>query len=424
MVVTSAGLKNRGEIMMAQKGEEVDKEAGHDVAAQSRVRSLLHDCRFIAVVSGIAIIAGVLFWRYSTLWESTDDAQVDGHLAPVSARISGQVTQVNFEDNQFVRKGSVLVRIDRTDYEVAYERVRSAYANALAVAGAARTSVPVVSTTTASSLASARAKVDNARSAVVAAEKQLDAARARIREAQANDDRDKADLRRNDSLIARGVISRQTFDQVVARAAASAASLDAATATLNSVRQQVVQARGEVARAEADLQAARTAPEQVAVSIDRAKSAEAAAGQAKAALEQARLNLDYTSVTAPVDGIVGRKSVEPGQNVQPGQVLFTVVPLDDIWVTANFKETQLRYMRPGQRVEIRVDAYGKTYAGHVESIGGASGSRFSLFPPENATGNYVKVVQRIPVRIRFDKGQDSKHLLRPGMSVVPTVRVQ
>jgi membrane fusion protein (multidrug efflux system) len=186
----------------------------------------------------------------------------------------------------------------------------------------------------------------------------------------------------------------------------------------------VNQARDQLAQARAEFRSAGTAPQQVAVSRSRSASAEAALKRANAQVEQARLNLQYTDVTAPVDGITGKKSVEVGQNVQPGQVLLYLVPLEDIWVTANFKENQMKKIRPGQRVEISVDAYARTYSGYVESIGAASGARFSLFPPENATGNYVKVVQRIPVRIRFSQGQDPQHLLRPGMSVVPKVRVQ
>jgi membrane fusion protein, multidrug efflux system len=400
--------------------EKTDGEA----PAPSKLKRLMRDWRFVAAAGVTIAIAAGLFWWYTTLWESTDDAQIDGHIAPVSARISGQVKLVNFEDNQFVKAGTVLVQIDRTDYQVAYDRAQANYATALAAADAARTAVPITSTTTASSLAAARSRVDNARAALVAERKQLDAARARLREAEANNVRDQADLRRYEPLVAKGAISRQLFDQTVAKAKASAASVDAERATLKAVSQSVVQAEGGVSQALADLRTARTAPQQVSVSRDRAKSAEAVASQTKAAVEQARLNLAYTAITAPVDGVAGRKSVEPGQNVQPGQQLLVIVPLDDIWVTANYKETQLRHMRPGQRVRIEVDAYGKSYAGHVESIGGASGSRFSLFPPENATGNYVKVVQRIPVRIRFDKGQDREHLLRPGMSVVPKVRVR
>lgn len=412
--------------MMVHNGD-AEQTAGKDeqVAAEpSWFRQLLGSRLFIAITGLVFIIAVAIFWWYSTQWESTDDAQVDGHINPISARINGQVTQVGFIDNQFVTKGSLLVRIDPADYQVAYDRARADYDNALAAASAALTTVPITTITAGSQLATARAKVENARAGIVAAGKQLDAAGARLREAEANNVRDQANLVRFKHLVATGVVSRQDYEAAVAKAKASAATVDAGRATLNVVRQQVNQAKDDLAQTRAELQSALTAPQQSAVSRDRAKGAEAAAEQAKAALEQAHLNLEYTSVTAPVSGVTGKKTVETGQYVQPGQQLLTIVPLDDIWVTANFKENQLKLIRSGQRVQISVDAYGKTYDGLVESIGAASGSRFSLFPPENATGNYVKVVQRLPVRIRFVNGQDREHLLRPGMSVVAKVRVR
>lgn len=385
-----------------------------------RVRSW----RFLACLAAAGVVAGGIWWWYASGWESTDDAQIDGHINPVSARISGQVTTVNFEDNQVVKAGTLLVQIDRTDYQVALGRAEATYANAVAAAKAARVSVPITATTTASQLATARAKLEHARAGVTAAERQLEVSRAQLREAEAGNTRDQSDLGRYKTLFGSGVVSLQDYDQAVARARASAATVDASKATVKAVTQQVAQARDTLTQAEADLRTALTAPQQVVVSRAREESAEAAVKGAKSALEQARLNLGYTGIMAPVDGVVGKKAVEKGQYVQPGQQLFVIVPLDDIWVTANFKENELRRMRPGQPARISVDAYNRTYAGHVTSIGGASGSRFSLFPPENATGNYVKVVQRLPVRIDLDRGQDREHLLRPGMSVVPRVRVR
>ncbi len=409
---------------MAEKEERGQK--GEDAGGMLPyvLRQRLRSRAFLFAVGAVVAVAGVLFWWRSTLWESTDDAQIDGHLNPISARVSGHVVRVNFDDNQFVRAGTVLVEIDPTDYRVAYERAKAEYADLTAEAEAARVTVPITSVTTASDLATARARVDNARAGVAARKKELDAARARLREAEANDVRAQADLGRYRRLVDRDVISRQRYDQAVAEAKSTAATVDAARAAVAAARQAVTQAKGELSQAEAGLRTALTGPKQVTVSRARAESAEAAARRAKAAMEQAELNLGYTRVVAPVDGYTGRKSVEPGQNVQPGQQLLVLVPVEDVWVTANFKETQLKRMRPGERVRIRVDAYKRSYNGHVESIGPASGARFSLFPPENATGNYVKVVQRIPVRIRFDKGQDREHLLRPGMSVVPRVRVR
>ncbi len=411
---------------MATSGtEERNSDAPDKQSVAVRgLRNLLHSRTFLLSISVVVAVAAGVVWWYATRWESTDDAQIDGHINPISARIAGHVSRVTFEDNQFVKAGTLLVEIDPADYRVACDRAQADYDAALATARAARISVPITKATAESQLQDARGGVATARAGIAAATGQLEAARARLREAEANSARDQADLARSAALLNRGVVSRQDNDRAVAKAKASAATVDADRATVDAARRRVDQARDGLVRAEAGLKAARTAPRQVAAARARASSADAAAEQARAALEEARLNLGYTRVVAPVDGITGRKSVEPGQNVQPGQFLLAIVPVEDIWVTANFKETELRHMRPGQRVRIAVDAYGRSYGGYVESIGPASGARFSLFPPENATGNYVKVVQRIPVRIRFDKGQDREHLLRPGMSVVPRVRVR
>jgi membrane fusion protein (multidrug efflux system) len=381
--------------------------------------------KIILVVFVVLLIAGgSLYWWRSTFWESTDDAQIDGHINPISARVGGHVARLNFTDYQYVKAGTLLVEIDPTDYRVAVERARARYADALASAEAARISVPINSVNTRTRIMSAVANVSNARAGVSVAEKQLDAAQARLREAEANDVKAQADLARYRPLVERDVISRQQYDHTVAAAGTAAATVDAAKAQVTASMEEVHQAKGRLRQAEADLESARTGPQQVSVTRSRADSADADAKRYKAALDQAELNLRYTRVIAPVSGVVGKRTVEVGQNVEPGQVLLSIVPLDDIWVTANFKETQLGLMRPGQKAKISVDTYGRTYDGHVDSIAGASGARFSLFPPENATGNYVKVVQRIPVKIVFEKGQDPEHILRPGMSVVPSVRVK
>ena len=320
--------------------------------------------------------------------------------------------------------GTLLVEIDPADYRVAVERARAEYADALASAEAAHLNVPITSVTTQSGIASAAANVAYSRAGVSAAEKQLQAARARLRESEANNVKDQADLTRNHELVKRGIISQQQYDQVVAAAATSAAAEDADKALVTAATEQSKQASGRLRQAQAELETARTGPEQVSVARSKADSALAAVKMSKAALDQAELNLSYSRIIAPVTGVVGKRTVEVGQNVEPGQVLLSIVPLDTIWVTANFKETQLKRMRPGQKATLYVDSYRRTYNGHVESIGGASGARFSLFPPENATGNYVKVVQRIPVKIVFDLGEDTEHLLRPGMSVEAEVKVK
>jgi membrane fusion protein (multidrug efflux system) len=368
--------------------------------------------------------AGAYYWWYSSHWVSTDDAQIDGNIDPISARIAGHVGQVTVEDGQFVRIGTLLVEIDPTDYQVAYDRAKAEYENAVAKAAGARLNVPVTATDTSSRLAEARAGLKNARSGVTAAQEQLDAAKASLNEAEAEDTKAQADLQRYTALVAEGTVAKEKYDEVLASAKTAAAKVEAARALVKASQANVVQAQAQMTQATAQLRAAGSGPKQVGIARSQAQSAVAAVQTYKAALDQAELNLHYTTVVAPVSGIIGDKAVAVGQNVSPGQVLMDIVPVNDIWVTANFKETALRNVRPGQRVKIYVDAYGKEYDGHVDSIGGATGARFSLFPPENATGNYVKVVQRVPVKIVFAKGQDKEHLLRLGMSVVPRVEIR
>jgi membrane fusion protein (multidrug efflux system) len=364
--------------------------------------------KWVLLALALVLIAGVIFvWHYYSVRESTDDAQIDGHLDPISSRVAGTVLRVLHDENETVQAGTLLVELDPKDYEVALERARADLADAEANA---QVGVPLTTTTSSSQLAAADAAVN-------AAEKEVDSANARVQEAQANYNKAADDLKRFQQLVQKDEVSRQQYDAAVAGATA-------ARATLDSAKAMVANAESRAAQAKAQAASAHTVPEQVRVTKARATAATAQVQRAQAALSQAELNLQYTKILAPVSGILSKRNVEPGQVVQPGQPLFSIVNLDDIWVTANFKETQLKNMRVGQKVTIRVDAYGRDYSGVVESISGATGARFSLLPPENATGNYVKVVQRVPVRIRFDKGQDANHLLRPGLSVVPTVFVK
>ncbi len=369
------------------------------------------NARWVLLLLAVVIIAvGAYAWHYYSIRESTDDAQIDGHIVPVSSRVSGTVTAVKVDDNQFVEAGQVLVQLDPKDYEVARAKAQADLADALAGARAASTGIPITSTTTTSQTSTAGANLS-------AAHKEVDAANARLREAQANYNKVAQDLKRYEQLLAKDEISRQQYDAALAAEQGAGASVQAAEAA-------VAVAQSHVAQAEAGVRAAQTGPQQVAVTNAKANAAEAAVKRAQANLQQAELNLTYTTVKAPFAGIVSRRNAEPGQVVQAGQPLISVVNLDDIYVTANFKETQLQHMRPGQPARIHVDTYNHDYDGYVESIGGATGARFSLLPPENATGNFVKVVQRIPVRLRFKGGQDPNHTLRPGMSVVPTVMVK
>lgn len=366
------------------------------------------NAKWIIALVVLVLLAGVFFvWHYYSIRESTDDAQIDGHIYPISARVSGTAIRVLHDDNDFVQKGELLVELDPKDYQVAVDRAKADLANAEANAVAAHVGVPLTTTTSTNQLAAADA-------ALLSSQKEVQAAQARVQEAQANYTKVAADLKRMEQLVQKDEVSRQQYDAAVAAASSAQATLDAANAAVASAQSREVQAK-----AQAD--ATHTVPEQIKVTRARAGAASAEVQRAQAALEQAELNLQYTKIVAPVTGVLSKRNVETGQVVQAGQPLFSIVDLDNIWVTANFKETQLKSMHPGEKVDIGVDAYGRSYKGTVASIAGASGARFSLLPPENATGNYVKVVQRIPVRIEFDKGQDPNHQLRPGMSVEPTV---
>ena len=376
---------------------------------------------FVVFVLAVLVIAGIFLWRYFSSYESTDDAQIDGHVNSISPRISGHVIKLNVQDNQYVDAGTVLVEIDPTDYQVAVARAQADYAEAKATADAASVNVPVTSISTSSQLSSADADVLNARAGIKAAQRQFDAAKANHQQAEANNVKAQNDLVRYKQLVEKQEISQQQYDQAVAAARAGSAAVEAARASADAANAQVTQSESKLAQATANQRAAGTAPRQVTIVRARAASALAAAARKKADLDQAQLNLSYTKIVAPVAGVVSNRTVEVGQNVQPGQELLKLIPLEDIWVTANFKETQLRNMKPGQKSTIYVDATGKKYKGHVDSIAGASGARFSLLPPENATGNYVKVVQRIPVKLVFEPGETKGHELRPGMSVEPKI---
>jgi membrane fusion protein (multidrug efflux system) len=388
-----------------------------------------------AVVLAIVLIAAVWIWLEAG-HESTDDAQVDGRITPIAARVGGIVETVAIDDNQRVKKGEVLVRLDQRPYQAAVDHAAAELADAEAASRAAETGVPIASTTTSSDVTTAQAGVDVARATetaaaadVEASRAQLAAARARLAERETEAARSKRDFERLADLMKKDEVSRQQYDTAEAAAkaadaaaAAAAADVKAAESGVRLAESRLVQAHGAVARAEAQLASARTAPEQMKVTKAQAEGAAARVERARAALRQAQLNLEYTTLAAPADGVVSKKQVEVGQVVQPGQAVMALVSVDDVWITANFKETQLDGMRPGQRAVVSVDAYGgHTFKGHVDSIAPATGARFSLLPPENATGNYVKVVQRVPVKILIERGEDPDRILRPGMSVVPTV---
>jgi membrane fusion protein (multidrug efflux system) len=376
----------------------------------------------------LVIVGGGLFLWNSLAWESTDDAQVDGHIMPLSARINGYVLAVPVIEGQLVHAGDVLVTIDPKDYKIALEQARAMFEDAQATAASSRFNIPITSVTTQSNVDSASTAVENAEAGFKAAEQNLESAKAVVEQAEANAAKSDADLVRYEELVAKEDISHQQYDQAVAAAKANRSGVVSGRANVQAAEQAVHQAQGKLLQARADLRSAQTAPQQISMTIAKADAADAQARERKAELDQADLNLSYTVVRSPVTGIIGKKTVEVGQNVSIGQELVEVVPLDDVWVTANFKETQLVHMRPGQPVEIKVDAYGHKWQAHVTNMGAGAGSVFSLLPPENATGNYVKVVQRVPVRLDFDRSAGSdfnaEGLLKPGLSVEPEVRVR
>ncbi len=377
----------------------------------------------IAAIVVVLIVGGLFLWRYLGSYESTDDAQVDAHLYPVSARVSGYVTKVNVDDNQPVEQGAVLVEIDPRDYEVAVAQAKAALASAEATAQSLNISVPITTVSTASQLTFATSGVEDAGAGIAAAEKQAAAAHAQLDAAEATDIKAQDDVRRYKALVDKQELAAQAYDQAVAVAKASSATVAAARANEAAAEQNVHQARSRLGQSQANQRSAETGPQQVSSTKARARAAVADVQARRAALDQALLNLQYTKIIAPASGVVN-KSVVVGLNVQAGQQLLTVVPLGDVWITANFKETELRQMKVGQKSDIHVDSSGRTFKGHVDSIAGATGPLFSLLPPENATGNYVKIVQRIPVKIVLEPGENQDHQLRPGMNVVPDVYIR
>jgi membrane fusion protein (multidrug efflux system) len=398
-------------------------EESHGKKATTRGKKVLGISAAIVVA-----IAGSYFAWNAFHVEDTDDAQVDGHVMELSTRINGQIKDVFVVEGQLVHAGDVLVTLDPQDYKIAQAQAQANLADAQATAASSHWRVPITSVTVQNNLDSAKTAVLNSEAAVRASEQNYESAKAVLVQAQANAAKSDADLQRATQLIAKEDISRLQYDQAVATATANRAAVTSAQAGVHAAEQAVQQAQGKLLQSKNDLQTAETAPQQVSLTRANAQAADAQTLQRMAQLAQADLNLSYTVIASPVTGIVGKRSVEVGQNVGVGQELVDVVPLDDVWVTANFKETQLEHMRPGQAVKIKVDAYGHYWYGRVTNMGGGTGSVFSLLPPENATGNYVKVVQRVPVRIDFDRPAGSEFnaegALKPGLSVEPAVRVR
>ena len=395
--------------------------------------------RIVAIVVVVLLLGGGIYYFMTVGRESTDDAQVDAHVTPIAALVGGTVAKVSVTDNQQVEAGAELVVLDPRDYDIALARAQASLADAIAEAAASHATGVITTTTATSNVSTAKGGVSQAESGaaeaehgVAVAQARLRTAQARLKEQEANSTKATRDVERLKGLLAKDEIAQQQYDAAVASAAASEASVESAHAQVAEAEAsiQAAQSRASTARAGqeqagAELRTAETAPQQVAAVKARAEAAAAKVQLAEVAVKQAELNLQRTKVVAPISGIVSKRAVEPGQVIQPGQPLMTVIPLEKVWITANFKETQLKDMRVGQRVSVEVDAYGgREFEGKVESIAAATGSRFSLLPPDNATGNFVKVVQRVPVKIVLDSNQDPERLLRPGMSVTPTVHTR
>ena len=341
-------------LLQDEPAPQLKRSGGGGGSPKRRKRRSVIGLIVLGILGMTAFMTAPRIWRYLDAYETTDDAQVDGHIAPISARISGTIQRVNVQDTDFVKAGSLIAQIDPRDAQTA--------------------------------LASAHANLEQSKAQLASARADHAASISKVRQSEATQEQADNDADRYESLFKMGIVSNSEHDDKVRAAAVADANVDSD---------------------QASEQASATA----------IASREAAVDAAQAAVNQALLNLEYTRIVAPMSGIVGKKTVEEGQQVAPGQLLLAVVPLDDIWVTANFKETQIRRMKPGQRATIYVDGMGREYHGYIEGIGGASGEKYSLMPPENATGNYVKVVQRLPIRIRLKPDQDADHRLRIGMSV-------
>jgi membrane fusion protein, multidrug efflux system len=411
---------------MVERRAPAEKLAGDEPESPSEVPRRRLSRWILLLAATIAVAGASLWWVHSQRYESTDDAQIEGHVDLVSSRVSGTVVYINprVENNQLVEAGTLLMELDPGDYAAELEHAKANLATRTAEAHSAQVAVPIVNAGAFGQLHSAEAAKAQALASVASEQANLAAAQHKLQQDEAIYARAERDRVRYQALVEKHEISRSDYDARETEATSAAEAVEADRAAIVSREQRIAETRSLVVQRESQIEAARIAPQQVTEARAKSDSATGNLAQARADLHTARLNLSYTKIYAPVGGVIGRKSVELGHRIQPGQSLLAIVPMDDIWITANFKETQLKHMRPGEGVTVKVDAFGRDYWGIVESLPGAAGPVFSLFPPENATGNYVKVVQRFPVRIRLNKDQDPEHMLRPGMSVEPAVRVR
>jgi membrane fusion protein (multidrug efflux system) len=378
-----------------------------------------------ALVAALGLGAATTYYLHSRHFEDTDDAQIDGEIATISPRVPGTIAAALVTDHQPVQAGDPLIEIDPTDFQVAVAQAKAGLAQAEAAFQAENPSISMTETTNQTGLASAEADLASAESGLIASDREVKQLTAQLDLARANAKNAATEKDRAQRLFESGSVSQAEVDNRTTAADASGANVAAMTAALAGAQARYAQGESRITSARSRVSELRTnAPRQVDVRKANVGVREAALTLARAQLRQAELNLSYTKIAAPAAGVVGKKSVSVGDRVAPGQQLMAVARIDDLWVTANFRETQIRDMHPGQPATVHVDALGLDLRGAVLSIGGATGSRFSLFPPENASGNYVKVVQRIPVRIKLDPGQPGMDRLRTGMSVEPEVRVR
>jgi membrane fusion protein (multidrug efflux system) len=379
----------------------------------------------LVAVLAVAGVGGSRLWTWLQSYEETDDAQIDGDIYAVTSRVGGSIKAVLVRDYQEVKAGDLLVELDPADYQIAVKQATAALNESRTLVAAVRPNVSITTTSTDTAISSSQADIAGARAQVAAAQRDHEAILAQIRQAEADQAKSQADLARYRQLIAKDEISRLQYDQVDAAAKSMAAMTDSRKASAEAGARNIEAAQAKLQQAQMrEAEAKQNRPQQILLQNAVVQSRQATTVREQTMLDQALLNLSYTKIFAPADGIIGKKNAEPGRQVSPGQQLMADVSLNTLWVTANFKETQLKRMAPKQRVTIHVDAFDRDFEGYIESFAGASGARFSLLPPENATGNYVKVVQRVPVRIRLKGGQDPDHRLRPGMSCEPKVWVE
>lgn len=379
------------------------------------------------VVAALALtiaLSAFLYWMHSRRFEDTDDAQIDGNITNVSPRITGNVTAVFVVENQFVKAGDVLAELDPTDFLIALAQAKAQVSQAQAQLDAEDPTVQITVTSNESAVASGRSDLAAAQAALSAAHKDVEQLTAQLAQAKANDRTAQLEKERSQKLLAQGAVAQSDFDERNNVAAASAANVDALEGSLAAAKDRARQQQAQIVAIQSHLtETVSNAPRQVTARRAAVNSRQAALDLAKAQQAQAEANLSYTRITAPVAGIIAKKAIAVGDHASPGQAVIAISQSDSLWVTANYRETQLERIQPGMPAAVHVDALGLTLQGSVESIGGATGSRLSVLPPENATGNYVKVVQRIPVRIKLAPGQAGLDRLRIGMSVEPKVTV-